>query len=117
MARTRLILCACLLACVAVFFYSNCKLLSDISAKAYFISYHYTGHNQTLNKLKKKSPYKAAVKIKVRGIESEYSYALQPDVPYSFTACIGYSRVFTANVSFVYQYHDNLTSLRGPPVA
>jgi len=116
MARTKFILCACVLACVAVFFYSNSKLLSNISAEARFISYHYSDH-KPVNKLKNKRPYTTVVKIKVRYVASDYSYALQPDVTYSFTKQIVCSRVFIPIVSFVYKYPVQSKSLRGPPLA
>jgi|GEM_PF-1974112 len=117
MARTKFILCACLLAFVAVFFYSNSKLLSNISAEARFISYHYSDHNKPVNKLKNKRPYTTVVKIKIRYIGSDYSYTLQPDVPCSFTRHIVCSKVFIPIVSFVYKYPVQSKSLRGPPLA
>ncbi|MGN6568835.1 MAG: hypothetical protein ACTHJ0_12825 [Flavipsychrobacter sp.] len=112
MAKKRLILYSCLLALAAVFFYSSQQVVASISAKAHFISYHFSHHN---NHLKDKHPLKSDVKIKVRYLGAEHYYATQNSPIIASAATINEQCVFIPTVSFVYKYHHYTAKLRGPP--
>jgi len=117
MGKKRLILFASLLALAAVFTYSSARLISNLSAKASFLSYHTTTHSAQEKKLKSKRPLKSVVKIKIRYVGAEYNYALQSTNTIKLIPAITEDAIFTPQVSFVYKYCNYATQLRGPPMA
>lgn len=117
MGKKRLILFACFLALAAIFTYSGAKLISNLSVKASYLSYHATTHNRQEKKLKGKQPLKSVVKIKIRYVGAEYNYALQGTNTKRIVLTITERTIFIPQVSFVYKYCKYATLLRGPPMA